>query len=77
MYTVLWREGNNDRWDRFSTAKEVCKLLDELAANPDVCEHDVWIFSPKADEYAFDYGMFDEDFDDDEDDDEYDDDYED
>lgn len=58
MYTVLWREGNNDKWDRFETREEVENLLDSLEKNPDVCEGDVWIFEPKADEYTTDYYSF-------------------
>ena len=58
MYTVLWRENDNDRWDRFETEEDVKVLLDELANNPNVCENDVWIFTPKADDYAFDYDSF-------------------
>ena len=53
MYTVLWQEGNNDKWDRFETEEEVRKLIDQLSENPDVCVGDIWIFSPKADEYAY------------------------
>ena len=58
MYTVLWRENDNDKWDRFETKKEVKDLLDELEKNPNVCENDIWIFTPEADEYAFDYTIF-------------------
>lgn len=58
MYTVLWRENDKDRWDRFETREDVEKLLDELSENPDVCIGDVWIFEPKADEYAVNYSEF-------------------
>lgn len=58
MYTILWREGNHDRWDRLETEEEVRKLLDQLAENSEVSEGDIWIFSPEADKYALDYYGF-------------------
>lgn len=58
MYTVLWRENDNDKWDRFETKEEVRNLLNELENNPDVCERYVWIFTPNSDNYAFDYDSF-------------------
>lgn len=62
MYTVIWQElnGNDymDKWDRFETKEEVKELLDKLKKNQDVCEHDVWIFTPEADNYAEDYASF-------------------
>ena len=35
MYTVLWKEGDLDRWDRFETKEEVFELLKELREDPD------------------------------------------
>lgn len=58
MYTILWRENEKDKWDRLETRDEVNNLLYKLTNNPDVCEGDIWIFEPKADEYAFDYHSF-------------------
>ena len=58
MYTVIWIENGQDRWDRFETEEEVRELLDELVENPNVCENDVWIFTPQADEYACEYYAF-------------------
>ena len=58
MYTVLWQENSQDRWDRFETSEEVMVLLTKLEQNPDVCENDVWIFNPNADDYADDYFTF-------------------
>lgn len=58
MYTILWRENDADKWDRLETREEVEKLLDELAKNTDVCEGDIWIFEPKADDFATDYYSF-------------------
>ena len=52
MWTVLWKDGEIDRWDRFETEDEVRELLDKLAENPDVCEGDAWIFPPAADDLA-------------------------
>lgn len=57
MWTVLWQEKDEDRWDRFETEEEVRKLIDQLSENPDVCICDIWIFSPKADEYAYTYDL--------------------
>ena len=58
MYTVLWREGPDDHWDRIEEASKVLDLLFELKENPDVCEYDIWVFEPKADMFALDYNMF-------------------
>ena len=58
MYTVLWQENSQDRWDRFETSEEVMVLLTELEQNPDVCENDVWILNPDADDCADDYVTF-------------------
>lgn len=52
MWTVLWQENDQDRWDRFKTKEEVLCLLNQLRENPNVCEDDTWIFPPEADEYA-------------------------
>lgn len=53
MYTVLWKEADQDRWDRLETAKEVFALFEELKENPDVCVEDVWVFGPEADAFAW------------------------
>lgn len=29
MWTVLWKDGEKDRWDRFETEDEVRELLDQ------------------------------------------------
>lgn len=52
MYTVVWQDNGQDRWDRFETQEAVRHLLHELSENPNVCIGDVWIFAPEADEYA-------------------------
>lgn len=52
MWTVLWRENDQDRWDRLDSKEEVFALLDQLRENPNVCEDDTWIFPPEADEFA-------------------------
>lgn len=61
MYTVIWQElnGNDymDRWDSFETEEEVKELLNKLAEDPNVCEHDVLIFTPEADNYAVGYDI--------------------
>lgn len=48
MWTVLWKDGEKDRWDRFETEDEVRELLDKLTENPDVCEGDAWIFPTRS-----------------------------
>lgn len=58
MYTILWQElrGNDyvDRWERLETKEGVRKLLEDLKDNPDVCEYDVLIFLPDADDSTMD-----------------------
>lgn len=51
MYTVLWKENNNDRWDRFESIEELISLLNSLKENPNVCESDIRVLLPEADEY--------------------------
>mgnify|MGYP004465302703 CR=1 FL=1 len=58
MWTVMWVEDGMDKWDRFETENDVRNLMEELKENSDVCEEDVWIFPPKADEYAMTGNMF-------------------
>lgn len=54
MYTVIWQEGGQDRWDRFKTKKEVLKKLAEIDETPEASPlGDVWVFPPKADDFAF------------------------
>lgn len=53
MYTMLWQEKGADRWDRFESEEEVKTKLREIENHPDsYALGDVWIFSPKADEFA-------------------------
>lgn len=53
MYTVLWTDKNGDRWDRLETKEEVIDLLKEIEADENASPlGDVWVYSPKADEYA-------------------------
>lgn len=52
MYTINWRENSQDRWDRLETKEEVMELLVELATHENVEIGDIWIFSPKADDFA-------------------------
>lgn len=53
MYTILWTQGANDKWDRLESHNDVLALLKKLKADPDVCENDIWIFGPKADNHAW------------------------
>ena len=55
MYTVLWRENDNDRWDKLESKEKLISLLNSLKENPDVCESDIWIFLPEADKYTRNY----------------------
>ena len=53
MYTIIWTEEGHDKWDRVKSKAEVHALLDKIRDNPAACPvGDVWIFSPKADDYA-------------------------
>ena len=58
MFTVIWTENGEDRWDRLKTKGEVKALLESLASNPNVCETDVWVFKPDADKFAMEYRKF-------------------
>ncbi len=54
MYTLIWQEDNQDKWDRLETKTEVIDKLKEIEANENASPiGDVWIFAPKADDYAF------------------------
>lgn len=52
MWTIMWTENSQDRWDRLETKEEVMQLLDSLDKNSGVSKGDVWIFSPQADDLA-------------------------
>lgn len=53
MYTVLWRDNGQDRYDRLETGEDVENLLKEIEADPDASPlGDVWVFEPEADNYA-------------------------
>lgn len=55
MYTIIWMELGQDKWDRLQTKEEVDDLLKKLYDEGVVCMEDIWIFSPQADECAVDY----------------------
>lgn len=44
MWTIMWTENSQDRWDRLETKEEVMQLLDSLDKNSGVSKGDVWIF---------------------------------
>lgn len=52
MWTIMWTENSQDRWDRLETKEEVMQLLDSLDKNSGVSKGDVWIFPPQADDLA-------------------------
>lgn len=52
-YTVLYRENDNDKWDRFESAAELADFLTKAKDNPGICEGDIWTFLPEADAYAY------------------------
>lgn len=52
MWTIMWTENSQDRWDRLETKEEVMQLLDSLDKNSSVSKGDVWIFPPQADDLA-------------------------
>ena len=43
MWTIMWTENSQDRWDRLETKEEVMQLLDSLDKNSGVSKGDVWI----------------------------------
>ena len=61
MYTIIWTENGEDRWDRLENKGEVKALLELLANNSNVCETDIWVFTPEADAFAKEYKTFIED----------------
>ena len=52
MWTIMWTENSQDRWDRLETKEEVMQLLDSLDKNSGVSKGDVLIFPPQADDLA-------------------------
>ena len=52
MWTKMWTENYQDRWDRLETKEEVMQLFDSLDNNSGVSKGDVWIFPPQADDLA-------------------------
>ena len=52
MWTIMWTENSQDRWDRLETKEEVMQLLDSLDKNSGVSKGDVWIFPQQADDLA-------------------------
>lgn len=52
MWTIMWTENSQDRWDRLETKEEVMQLLDSLDKNSGESKGDVWIFPPQADDLA-------------------------
>ena len=52
MWTIMWTENSQDRWDRLETKEEVMQLLDSLDKNSGVSKGDVWISPPQADDLA-------------------------
>ena len=55
MWTIMWTENSQDRWDRLETKEEVMQLLDSLDKNSGVSKGDVWIFPPQADDLCLLY----------------------
>ncbi len=52
MWTVLWQENDQDRWDRLDSKEKVFALLNQLRENPNVCEDDTWIFSESVSSFV-------------------------
>ena len=52
MWTIMWTENSQDRWDRLETKDELMQLLDSLDKNSCVSKGDLWIFPPQADDLA-------------------------
>lgn len=58
MYTVLWFENGECKWDRFEDKEDVLELLDKIKESDDSCEGDVYVFPPEADAWSLDYESF-------------------
>lgn len=58
MYTLIWIDNGEDRWDRFEDKESLKEFLKYLKKTPGVCEGDIYIFPPEADAYAMDYTAF-------------------
>jgi len=51
MWTVCWKDEEQcDRWDRFGTREDVADLVRTLLNKVDVCEDDILVFPPEADD---------------------------
>ena len=56
MWTICWTSAENgDDWDRFGSREDVVNLANTLYREGDVCEDDMLIFPPEADELAIPY----------------------
>ena len=56
MWTVCWKDDEQrDKWDRFETREDVINLANTLVREVDVCEDDILIFPPEADDLAIPY----------------------
>lgn len=58
MWTLIWDDNGEDRWDRLETKEDVKERLESLRKEPGVCIGDVYIFPPESDAYAMDYAAF-------------------
>ena len=52
MYTIIWKDNGEDKWNRLEKREEVLDLLKQLKENPNVSYDDIWVFLPEADNYA-------------------------
>jgi hypothetical protein len=56
MWTICWKDDEQrDRWDRFESRKDVIDLINTLIREVDVCEDDILIFPPEADDLTIPY----------------------
>ena len=56
MWTICWSsKENGDGWDRFESREDIINLANTLVLEGDVCEDDILIFPPEADDLTIPY----------------------
>ena len=56
MWTLCWSSTEKgDGWDRFETHEDVINFANALVREGDVCEDDILIYPPEADDLTIPY----------------------
>ena len=56
MWTICWSsKEHGDGWDRFEEREDIVNLANTLVCEGDVCENDILIFPPTADDLTIPY----------------------